>query len=67
MFTSNLETMGDERNRYCFLKNKKLMTHTHTHTHTQTTTGWWEVLHSSQPFGPLQVDGYHPQRIFLGQ
>ena len=34
MFTSNLETMGDERNRYCFLKNKKLMTHTHTHTHT---------------------------------
>ena len=25
MFTLNPETMGDRRNRYCFLKNKKLL------------------------------------------
>ena len=33
----------------------------------KTTNSWWEVLHSSQPSGTLQVDRYHPQRIFLGQ
>ena len=63
MFTLNPETMGDRRNRYCFLKNKKLLIKKKKK---KATFGWWEVFQSSQPSGPLQVDGYHPQQIFLG-
>ena len=70
MFTLNPETMGDRRNRYCFLKNKKLLIQQQQKEkrkkEKKATSGWWEVFQSSQPSGPLQVDGYHPQQIFLG-
>lgn len=58
--------MGDGRNRYFLLKNKKSLIQKKKEKK-KSTASWWEVLHFSQTFDPLQVDRYHPQRIFLGQ
>ena len=57
--------MGDGRNRYCLPNTKKLMIHQKKKKNT--IARWWEVLHSSQLFGPFQVDEYHPRQNFFGQ